>query len=340
MDNQKERIEGIVFARACCAIGIIIYHYFCHSNTAFSFLYTSANSEWGWMFVTVFFAISGAVLYYNYPENFSLKLFYYKRWKSIFPAFYMCFLFFFLKNVFAYHSVFYFGKSRILFSLFGMDGYFLYRFPNYYLVGEWFLGAIIMLYVMYPLLSWVMNKNQIIIPVVLIAGYVWMLCTDFFVIEDFRNMITCTATFYFGMVALRYKDFFFKNKIVGIVSFLILIFLCCVRLPQFVFVYQIQGLALMIVLIQAGNMIMTTKAKPFFAEISKLSFCIFLFQHIIILDIQGVCNPQAWYKILVVLGATIILTIICAKVLSIVADYFLQSRFFKKIDSKIIKERK
>jgi len=337
LDSKKDKIEGISFTRACCAIGIIIYHYFCHSNSSFSFLYTSANSDWGSLFVTVFFAISGAVLYYNYPQNFSLKLFYYKRWKSIFPAFYMCFLFFFLKNVFAFHAVFYAGRLPILFSLFGMDGYFLYRFPNYYLVGEWFLGAIIMLYLMYPALSLVINKNQFIIPVLLITGYVWMLGTDFFIVDNFRNMITCTASFYFGMLAIRYKELFFKNKIIGIASFFILVFLCCVRLPQFVFIYQIQGFALMTVLIQVGNMIMNTKVKPVFSEISKLSLCIFLFQHIIILDMQGVSNPHEWYKVLLVLTATIILTLICSKILQIVVDSILQSKLFNRIELRFLK---
>lgn len=75
----KEKILGIEFVRAVCAIGIIIYHYFCHSVGDFKFLFKTANSDWGSMFVTAFFVISGAVLYYNYPKVESLRVFYYKR---------------------------------------------------------------------------------------------------------------------------------------------------------------------------------------------------------------------------------------------------------------------
>ncbi|MBQ6962117.1 MAG: acyltransferase [Paludibacteraceae bacterium] len=339
MENKgKSKIEGIDFAKACCAIGIIIFHFFCHSNGTFKFLYDSANASWGEMIVTAFFAMSGAVLYYNYPKDFSLKKYYFKRWKSIFPAFYMCFLFFFLKNVFSTHQVFYGPECyKMIFTLFGIDGYFWYKIPNYYIIGEWFLGAIIMLYILYPLLTWAINKSALFIPVILVAGYIWMLGTVFFEIITFRNMITCTASFYFGMIGLKYKDLFFRNKTCGIISFLVLLFLCCVEIQQSIIIFQIQGLALLIVLIQSGNIIMKTRLKSFFSEIAKLSFCIFLFQHIIILDVLGVYNPDSWHKILITLGITIILTITCAKVLSIVVEYFLQSAFFKRIESTILR---
>ena len=58
-----------------------------------------ANGSFGSLFVGVFFLISGGVLYYNYPEVKNLSTFYYKRWKSIFPMFYITFLFFFIRNV-------------------------------------------------------------------------------------------------------------------------------------------------------------------------------------------------------------------------------------------------
>ena len=86
---KKTKLLGISFVRACSSIGILIFHYFCHSNGNFKFLFGSANSNWGFMFSTSFFCISGSVLYYNYPRIQSFKRFYYKRWKSIFPSYYI-----------------------------------------------------------------------------------------------------------------------------------------------------------------------------------------------------------------------------------------------------------
>ena len=132
VNNSKTLLIGIIFARAFCSIGIIIYHYFCHSKGKFKFLFTTANSNFGFMFVTSFYSISGNVLYYNYPKVNSLKTFYYKRWSSIFPSYYICFIFFFIQKVFKY---------------------------------------IIILYILYPIFSLLMNKNILIVHFIACAFY-------------------------------------------------------------------------------------------------------------------------------------------------------------------------
>lgn len=299
-------------------------------------MFTSANAAWGPMLVTAFFAISGAVLRYNHPTVPSLRTFYFKRWKSIFPAFYLAFLFFHLRTVFQVHKVF-FGPPwpRILLSLFGVDGYFSYKIPNYYQVGEWFLGAIVMLYAVYPLLSFVENRNKFVLPLFLLGGYAWMLGTDFFDISENRNFITCLASFYAGMAFIGHKEFFFKKWTTGLAALGILLFLYYVKLPKCLPVMQLEGLVLLVVLVQAGNYAMRTKARGVIAELSGLSFCIFLFQHKVITDMLGVYNPDQWPQILAMLGATILLTVICAKMLAIIVNSMTGSACFQFVESKI-----
>lgn len=334
---NKERLQEIEFARVCSIIGITIYHYFCYSPGTYKFLFLTSNGTWGDLFVTVFFAISGTVLYYNYPKITSLKTFYFKRWKAIFPAFYLCFLPFFLLDVIRFNNFFYAGNPlRFLFSLFGMDGYFLYKCQNYYQIGEWFLGAIIMLYMLYPLLSSAMNKSPFIIPFLLLLEYAWMYCTDFFVIQKFRNLITCMTSFYFGMVAVKNKELFFKNKICGIVSLLIFIFLYFIKMPNFVFIHQLHGFALFSVLVQLGNWIMRTRLRYIFTQLSKLSFCIYLLHHKILRIVQIIYNPEQWYLILATLSFVILLTILAAKILSVVVDYITESKAFKSLEEKFV----
>jgi len=336
-DSTKEKISGIVFARACCIIKIVIFHFFCHSNSEVNFLYIVSNTG---RFVTVFFAISGAVLFYNYPEISSLRIFYYKRWKSIFPAFYLCFIYFYIRNVFLTHHIFYAGNPlTLIFTLFGMDGFFLYRFPNYYIIGEWFLGAIIFLYLLYPLVNSLFRRNIIIVPIFLIIGFVFMLETSFFKIDNSRNLITCLTSFYFGMVAMKYRNFFLKDKYVGISSSIILIALCFFRIssPKIQFIFEIvQSWLLFIFLIQLGNFLMNFKCNILFEKISNLSFQIFLLHHIIILDFLGLANPTKWYKSYVLLLASIIFTIICAKILSVIVTSVLKNNMLKKIENSII----
>ena len=105
--NSKTKLEGIIFARACCCIGIVIFHYFSGSKGNFKFLLVNANSSNGFLFVTSFFCISGVVLYYNYPKVQSIKGFYYKRWKSILVPYYICFIYYFLRIIFTYYHKFF-----------------------------------------------------------------------------------------------------------------------------------------------------------------------------------------------------------------------------------------
>ena len=111
------------------------------------------------MFSTTFFCISGAVLYYNYPLIYSKKTFYYKRWKRIFPSYYICFTFFYLNRAFTAYKFFFRGHwTKILYSIIGLDSYLSYKLNTYFIAGELFLGAIIIIYLLYPLILWIINK--------------------------------------------------------------------------------------------------------------------------------------------------------------------------------------
>ena len=339
MRKLNKRIDGFDFARVFCAIGIITFHFFLISNSKLkTFFVQTANSTYGFMFVTSFFSISGAVLYYNYHKITSLKIFYYKRWKSIFPAYYFCFLFFFMKKVFYSHKLFYRSHwSYLIFTILGMDGYFYYKYKTYYLIGEWFLGAIISIYIIYPLLSYAIKKNIFIIQFFITIGYIWMKKTKFFKINNERNLITCIQSFYFGMISIKSNTFLLTNRVCGIIALIILLFLCFFNLPKFILINQIQGFSLFITLIHIGNYIMKTKFRCIFIEISKLSYSMYLVHHHIIKDILGVNNPQEWYNSFLMLGLSILLTIIYAKILLIIIDSIFRSLLFIKIENKFIK---
>lgn len=83
---DRQRLYSFDFIRSVCALGIIVFHFSCELPAAlFHPLYNFSNGGWGEVFVGIFFLLSGAVLYYNYSEIKCIKVFYYKRFKSIFP---------------------------------------------------------------------------------------------------------------------------------------------------------------------------------------------------------------------------------------------------------------
>ena len=338
--GTKKKLKGIIFTRACCCLGIIIYHYFCHSKGEFKFFYHTANSHFGFMFVTSFFCISGVVLYYNYPKIISIKSFYYKRWKSILLPYYICYIYFFLRTAFDKHKLFYRGDwIRIFISLTGLDGYLSLRIKTYGLIGEWFIGPLIIIYVIYPLLLFQISKFNIIINNIIICFlYFLMYKKNIFSYCKTMNIITCITSFYFGIETLRFQNFYLTNKKSFILSCFLLILLCTIKIEINIdiIIFQIQGFSLFIVLYQIGEYVMETKWNLLFNEIGNLSYSIFLFHHKIILDVLSLYNPVEWYAIILLLLIIIFLTIICAKIHCMVVNSVVKSYLFKKIDTLFI----
>ena len=143
--------------------------------------------------------------------------------------------------------------------------------------------------------------------------------TNFFRIINDCNLITCIQSFYFGMISVELKGFLLTKRISGVVSLIILIFLCNYHFaPPFVLIYQMQGFSLFILLVNRGNFIMKMKFKYIFLKISKLSYYMYLIHHCIIKDVLGVNNPNEWYNSIIILLVSILIIIIYSKIISII----------------------
>ena len=336
-NTKKKKIPGIIFARASCSLGIVIFHFFAHSRGEFKLFYNTANTSFGYIFVTTFFCISGYVLNYNYSKILSFKGFYFKRWKSIFPSYYICFSYFYLRNVFYTRKLLYNGHwTKLFLTLVGLDGYLYYRIKSYYLVGEWFLGAIIIIYTLYPLLSWTIKKHNIFVYFVICLFYAFIYKIKYFTISDQRNIITCIISFYFGMNSIKYRHFFFENKKTLILLFLILLILSCIKVSSFILIQQIQGFSFFIVLVNIGQYFYQTTNNKVIIKISNLSYSIYLFHHRIIFDIFNVNNPKEWYMKFVLLSLTILLTLVSAEIHLMVVNSIINSNLFKNFESLFI----
>lgn len=336
MIKESNRVPGIDFARVICAIGIICYHFAGRTDSAIRYWSSTANESWGGMLVHAFFAMSGAVLFLNYPTVDNCQTFYYKRWKAIFPSFYLCYVYFFimilLDNIDAFSNR---NPALILYSLLGMDGYFYYMKPNFYIVGEWFLGAIILLYILYPFISKVKSKLPWLLPIVLLLALVFVDFTDFFQISINRNLITCLLSFYLGILAAQYRQYTFNNTIWGIVAIALSVLLYFLPIPFIKTIAPVQGVLFFISCTFIGECI--TKfgvIKRFIQSVSAVSFEIFLFQNRIIGDVIKSVNPRGLGKSLIVLIMIICLTYVCAVVLKIVRSAMVNSNLYMRIEKR------
>jgi len=339
--TNKPIIKSFNFIKALCALGIVAYHFSCHlGSRAFLPFYEYANGLWGDLFVTVFFIVSGASLYYRYADDWgkgSLGVYFYKRWKSIFPMYYLAYLYFEIEHIIAFKSPFFRGNPvRYIFTLLGMDGYLSQNTLTYYIMGEWFTGAIVILYLLFPLLLWLFSKNDKIAFVVVVILYVIFLDKPIVNPESYWSITSCLISFVCGMMLMKYKDLFLKKwcAIVCVVGFVLL---CFVKMPISSDISShLIGLFLFGLLVFVGEALMKNKmVDKVFTELSSISYAIFLLQHLTILDVLGAWNPSNPLKIIVLLIGTIILVICQAKALTLVSNAVV--KWLDRVVSKVKK---
>lgn len=105
----------------------------------------------------LFFIISGCGLAYNntFPEITKEKIaaFYKKRVKALYPMYWIAFI---VATILSSKSLPDAPLSHLLFSFAGLDGYSTalgLPYGSFYKVGEWFLGCIFLMYLVYPVYS-------------------------------------------------------------------------------------------------------------------------------------------------------------------------------------------
>lgn len=342
MNKTQERLISFDFIRALCALGIVVFHYSCRiiDTGLFRPLYLYANGDWGGTFVCIFFLLSGAVLYHNHREIKNLKYFYYKRFKAIYPMFYIAFFTFHTWSVISTKNLFYGGNPiKFLLSLAGLDGYLSYRMVNYYQVGEWFLGAIILLYALYPLLLKLFNKSALLTTLICIGLYGLVFIPNFWLIPSGFNFFSCLITFELGIVLMRYRDKWSGNVVIFIFSTLLsagLIFIPIRYIPENIN-NHILSVTMFIVLSYIGDKIMKIKAVYFvFNDISVTSFAIFLVHHKVIYKMIEIYTPKNNLESAFWLIAIIIIVYALAKLLFIINKAILNSKIYKKLENRLI----
>lgn len=124
----------------------------------------------------LFFMLSGASLMLSYrPGN--LKIYAQKRWLAIYPQFYLAFFLATMLDFFLQRGLSSGDWRQLIFSFLGMDGYLanlgLIGF-DFYKCGEWFLGCLLLLYLVFPMLYYCLEKKPavtVFTGVMLYAGY-------------------------------------------------------------------------------------------------------------------------------------------------------------------------
>jgi len=179
---KRERIFYLDFVRAVATISIIFTHY----NALFIYntsipmpqkailTMTVGNVYIGSWGVSLFLIISGAALMYVYENELDVLKFWKKRFINIYPMFWIAYIFAMLFNFYRIGSIdTSIGKWRYIFSILGIDGYIAnWGVQTFFLVGEWFLGYIIIIYIIFPILRKGVNEYPLLLAIITAVLYI------------------------------------------------------------------------------------------------------------------------------------------------------------------------
>ena len=322
---KKKRIFYLDFIRAIAAISIIITHFnatyiyrFPQLPDKFVITNTVAGIPIGSWGVSIFFIISGAALMYTYDNRFEIKTYIKKRFLSIYPMYWIAYFFGFL-FIFYYTKTVYGGgvpKINFLLTIIGFDGYLAENVQTFYLLGEWFLGAIILIYILFPLLRKMVRDYPKIFLIILVVIY---LVTIFFYNIPFNKekfIFTRLPEFAFGMYFIKY----IKKVNLGmfIVAMFVIVINTLIKPAYEVIDVSMQvtyiGIASFIVLVYLSYFLENKLFVKISSYISKYSYSIFLVHHVIITVLMGQFNLDT-----ISITGSYVLFILCCTVIFFIA---------------------
>lgn len=295
---KKERLFYLDFVR-CLSFLLIFFYHFQFESTAAGISGSSllrlepANGTFGNVGVSLFFLISGAALMYTYEDSLPLKSYLVKRAKSLFPMFWIAYILVFLRfdcmvqNPFASQP-----PRHLIWTVIGMDGYLNGIVPTFYRIGEWFLGCIILLYLLFPLLRKAMLRFPRIFPIIIVCLYA---VGTFF----YQGPVYADRFFLFRIPDLLVGMYFVHmRKKVSLPAALIciganILFLFCYLPLPLLLRMQLWGAALFFLLVYIGYFIRWKWVKKAVSFVSSISYAAFLLHHVIINRLVGLFAGQA-----------------------------------------------
>lgn len=354
---MKTRYNFMNLLRVLSMFTIVFYHmlitlyiYGIRQLDSISFFFENKNMHIAKIGVCLFFMLSGCGLMLgskNADKPFSIKDFYIKRFKKILIPFYIVYVCYFIfllciGEISMYNT---FGSKELkpysfIFTLLGMDAYLEnFKVPTCSLgIGEWFLGCLILIYILYPLLRAAMLKNKYI--TIIVSTIYYVLINVFYQdiplfegVNMYMNMAIKIYDFILGMFLAMIIDKIPKVLLYISIPLNLLFVLCPVTLPG-VDSFQIPIQCLTIFIIFSFLEKVLGKAPGFMKFIGILaaySYEYFLVHHIVIVHMTRIGQNTAFSNIhiLLLFVGQILLTSILAILLKRISNLKLFKIFQK-----------
>ena len=163
--GEAGRIVSLDAIRILAFFAIVLSHVLAHGDAAEVPQWATVEcTQWGRLGVALFFFLSGAALSIRSlgRRGEGFRTFYAKRLRALLPPFWVAYFVcamvaFWLGRGMAFGN----DWLEITPTLFGMDGYLFSRLPTRCLVGEWYVGCLLLAYILAPWLHRVVLKQPI-----------------------------------------------------------------------------------------------------------------------------------------------------------------------------------
>lgn len=171
---------GLDVIRLAALLPVLCYH-FCIEAARLGFAVPDAligrsMADWVEVGLAWFFLLSGAALCLQWQGRFRWRPYLAGRAAAMYPAFWLGFAVLFFYGEVLHGNNAQIPRWRVLFSVVGLDGYLAPVTLTFYKIGEWFLGVILLLYLLFPLLLWCMGsvrRRCILLGSMVVLQLVW-----------------------------------------------------------------------------------------------------------------------------------------------------------------------
>ena len=336
MAIEKKRVTSLDLIRLFSCLCVTLVHFnaqisgynpetlFTYPNSIIPNFYWEGRIYLGSIGVSLFFMLSGSTLMLTYKPG-NIFAYYKKKIKNIFPMFWIAFAaatifdFFYNKAMPADNPLF------LLLSITGLDGYLftLGWIPfAFYKVGEWFLGCILILYLLFPFLHLCVEKKPFFTTLISLILY-WFLTT---LGVDSKVFLMRIPEVLLGMLFIKYD---MEEKPLTIVAATSGVFLAAWFLRNHIDANTLCIAfcsTLFAIIAASSKLIKSEKVKKCFADFAALTYPIFLVHHWIIQKmVQGFYLPALPKRsVIMMLIVYFAITLIAAKLLMLANQWIIK----------------
>lgn len=285
---KKQRLFYLDLIRAVALVCILVIHF----NAAVTGYFTLPSKLFGSVLPfniylgdfgsSLFFMVSGAALQYTSPgqgrEPLNLARFYQKRAKAVYPMFWLAWCIFFPIRFVTKPGYYAAAKMpSLLLTVLGLDNFAQaagWVTMDFACVGEWFLGSILFLYLLFPLLRWGLRKQPLLTWAVVLAASLPVHYMGW----DARLVAIHIPEFLLGMAFVHWKRPAHLGVLAGCAVLLFTPAAADGKVACALF-----SAAAFILLAALGGCIHWVPLQNACALLSKYSYAVFLTHHVIIL---------------------------------------------------------